>query len=164
MSSIVLTPQCGYCVDANEAEYYHKFAQRLQQLITTPYSSEPVGIRKHRPHIDQTLAQFFDKFPRTPKNYNKFIYSLADQGKVEEAMEALQDMKDTETPRSVEVYTTLAKTFITTKDPDGALKLIEDMKLGSQLAGLASAPYPSHHFHYLNHIRRRWCSAERMDI
>lgn len=110
-----------------EAE--EKAARRVAEILTMPIYGPNPHYKGRNPRLfTHSEEKYFDKYPRTAKNYNKFIWSLAKLGEYEKAKNAIERMKEHGVERDVGIYTSLMQGCIIKKDPREAMRVFVDMR------------------------------------
>jgi len=104
-------------------------ARRVAEILLMPvYGPSPYYKGRDPTLFTHDEAVYFDKYPRTAKNYNKFIWSLCKLGDYPAARAALEAMKTHHVPRDVGVYTSLMQGCIVTKNPREAIRVFVEMR------------------------------------
>lgn len=104
-------------------------ARRVFDILTMPIHGPSPFYKGRNPQLfTDDEAKYFDKYPRTTKNYNKFIWSLSKLGKYEKAKAALAAMKERGVARDVGIYTSLMLGCVETKDPREATRVFVEMR------------------------------------
>lgn len=106
-----------------------KAARRVADILTMPVQG-PSPIYKGRSIklFTHDEKEYFDKYPRDAKNYNKFIWSLCKNNDYPAARKALEAMKEHGIARDVGIYTSLMQGCIATKDPREAMRVFVEMR------------------------------------
>lgn len=104
-------------------------ARRVADILTMPiYGPSPIYKGRNPNVFTRDEAKYFDKYPRTPKNYNRFIWSLCKLDDYESACKALEAMKVHGVPRDVGIYTSLMQGCILRKDPREVMRVFVEMR------------------------------------
>jgi pentatricopeptide repeat protein len=104
-------------------------ARRVADILTMPvYGPSPIYKGRNPKLFTHKEAEYFDKYPRTVKHYNKFIWSLCKSGDYPSARLALEAMKDHGVPRDVGIYTSLMQGCLDSKDPREGMRLFVEMR------------------------------------
>jgi pentatricopeptide repeat protein len=104
-------------------------ARRVVDILTMPvYGPSPIYKGRNPNVFTRDEAKYFDKYPRTAKNYNQFIWSLCKLNDYEAALKALDAMKQHGIPRNVAIYTSLMQGPLARKDPREAIRLFVEMR------------------------------------
>lgn len=92
-------------------------AQRIQTILEMPTQGPGMYMIKRSTNLwTDEEEEYFEKYPRTPKNYNIFIWSLSKSGKYEKALHAFEQMKLNDLIPGVQIYTSLLQGCIYNKD------------------------------------------------
>lgn len=104
-------------------------ARRVVDILTMPvhgptpyYKGRDIRLFTH----DE--KEYFDKYPRNAKNYNRFIWSLCKNNDYPTARKAIEAMKEHGVPRDVGIYTSLIQGCSITKDPREAMRVFVEMR------------------------------------
>lgn len=104
-------------------------ARRVAEILTMPITGPSPYFKGRSTRLfTQDEREYFDKYPRNVKNYNKFIWSLCKNGNYPAARKALDAMKEHGIERDVGIYTSLIQGNTLTKDPREAMRVFVEMR------------------------------------
>jgi len=119
----------------SQIESMETHTNNLIALMRAPLTNPSVLKKQRRQLFTYNVPTYFDKYPRNEATYERFIWGCATKGKMTEARRGLEDMKTHQIPRTAYHYTSLMLACVAEKDPDTALKIIDEMKQGTLCLG-----------------------------